>query len=475
MKIQRSYILLFLALNFSFANAQELQERIQQILNSTRTNPSEYGIAIFSTRTNKFLFENNSESLLIPASTAKLYTTSTALLFLGDEYNVKTEISTDDMNINDHIIDGNIFFKGYGDPTFSILNLEEMVKTIKSRGIKSIKGDIIVDDSFFDEILFREEWIEDENRNIPLPAICAATIDRNTLTLSIRGNSRIGRKPSVSITPNIDYFTVVNSARTSGRRVRISTTANLTKDGEKISVTGTIPRNRTATIKVLIKNPPLFIGNLLNIILSKNGIEFKGKILTQSSPEVLNLLSSHGTPLVNLIFEINKRSDNFIAEHLFKIIGANYSEGSGGAFDATQAIFTFLKSSDLYEEDLSIVDGSGISRNNKFSAKALVRLLTHIYYTKDEFNHFYNSLSIAGIDGTMEGRMHDTPAFNNCHAKTGTLRGVNATAGYVTSKDHDLIIFSMNFNSFRRSANYYRDVMDRVISLLAETDILKLK
>ena len=468
MKIQRFYIPLFVVLSFLHANAQELQERIQQILNATKTDSSEYGIAIFSTQENKFLFEQNSESLLLPASTTKLYTTSIALLFLGDEYIVNTEILTDDINLDDNIIDGNIFFKGYGDPSFSISHLEEMVKAIKLKGIKNIKGDIIVDDSFFDEILFREEWIEDENRNVPLPAICATTIDKNTITLSVRGNSRTNRKPSVSFSPKMDYFTVVNSARTTGRRIRIGAVVHQTKDGEKISVTGTIPRNRLATIKVQIKNPPLFIGHLLKIILTKNGIGFNGKIITQPAPEVLNLLSSQETPLVNLISEINKRSDNFIAEHLFKIIGANYSEGSGGAFDASQAIITFLKSSNLYEEDLSIVDGSGISRSNKFSAKALVRLLTHIYYTKDEFNHFYNSLSIAGVDGTLGNRMSGSAAYSNCRAKTGTLRGVTTTSGYVTSNDNDLIIFSMNFNSFKRSANYYRDVMDRIIILLAE-------
>lgn len=471
MKIFKLITLLCILLVFGSAAAQNLQDRIQQILSSTRTNTDEYGIAIFSTNQNKFLFENNSEATLLPASTTKLYTTATAILFLGDEYTVNTEILTDDVNLTDNSIDGNIFLKGFGDPTFTIPNLQKMVSEIMAQGIKRISGNIIVDDSFFDEILFREEWIEDENRNVPLPAICATTIDKNSITLSLRGNSRTNRKPTVSIFPNLDYFTVVNSAKTTGRRTRIGTVVQQMQSGEKITVTGTIPRNRSSSIKVHIKNPPLFIGNLLKNLLIQGGIEFTGKILTRTSPEVLNLLVSNETPLISLISEINKRSDNFIAEHLFKIIGANYSEGSGGAFDATQAIFTFLKSTNLFEEEMSILDGSGISRNNQFSMKALVRLLTHMYFTKDDFEQFFNSLSIAGVDGTMGSRLVGTSAANNCRAKTGTLRGVTATAGYVTSKDNDLIIFAMNFNSFKRSASYYRDIMDNIISLLSETEI----
>ncbi len=469
MKILKTIILLIILIGLDSTTAQNLQEQMQQILNSTLTNPDEYGIAIFSTNQNKFLFESNSEAMLLPASTTKLYTTSTAILFLDDEYTVNTEILTDDINLIDNSIDGNIFFKGYGDPTFTISNLQKMVNEIKSQGVKRINGNIIVDDSFFDEILFREEWIEDENLNVPLPAICATTIDKNSITLSVKGSSRTNRKPIVSYSTNLDYFTITNSAKTTGRRTRLGTSVQQKNDGEKITLTGTIPRNRSATIKVQIKNPPLFVGHLLRDLLLKNGIEFKGKILTQSSPELLNLLASNQTPLISLISEINKKSDNFFAEHLFKIIGANYTEGPGGAFDASQAIFTFLKSANLYEDEMSIVDGSGISRNNQFSAKALVRLLTYIYFTKNDFLPFYNSMSIAGVDGTMANRLIGTSAANNCRAKTGTLRGVTATAGYVRSKNNDLIIFSMNFNSLRRSSDFYRDTMDKIIDLLAES------
>ncbi len=171
-----------------------------------------------------------------------------------------------------------------------------------------------------------------------------------------------------------------------------------------------------------------------------------------------------------MISEINKQSNNFYAEHLFKIIGANYAGEGGGAFDASQAILTFLKTADLYENNMSILDGSGISRGNRFSAHALSKLLSYMYFTIDAFEPFYRSLSIAGVDGTLSRRMTNTFAFNNCRGKTGTLNNVTSLAGYLKTKSNDMLTFVININCSKKSSNYFRQLQDDIVNLLCEFD-----
>jgi D-alanyl-D-alanine carboxypeptidase/D-alanyl-D-alanine-endopeptidase (penicillin-binding protein 4) len=166
--------------------------------------------------------------------------------------------------------------------------------------------------------------------------------------------------------------------------------------------------------------------------------------------------------------EINKKSNNFYAECLFKTLGAVYSGEQGNSFYSTQAILSFIEDEGIYSEGTKIVDGSGISRFDQVTAGALVGLLEKMYFNIAQFEDFYNSLSIAGVDGTLEKRMRGTSAENNFRGKTGTLNGVSSISGYVTNADGDDIIVCMMFEFKKGGARKYRDLQDRIIEVLAD-------
>ncbi|MCX8010720.1 MAG: D-alanyl-D-alanine carboxypeptidase/D-alanyl-D-alanine-endopeptidase [Ignavibacteria bacterium] len=449
---------------------QTLQEKIDNFLANVNLKNTKTSISIFSVKENKFIYERNSTELLNPASTIKIFTTGIALLYLGEDYKIKTEFYSDDDNLNDGIINGNLLVKGFGDPKLSMEDLFALVQKLKQKGINRITKSIIVDDSFFDEILYRDEWIEDEGRNVSLPPICALSLNKNSIAISVTGSSKLRAKPGVSFSPECDYFKIINNARSTGKRLSIKITIREIKGKEEIYISGSIPRNRNFNTIAHVKNPPAFLGSILKKYLQNVGIKFEGDILLGKISKFSNRIVYHELALTDLIKDINKYSNNYYAEYLFKIIGANYSGEFGGAFDATRAIFSFLKSNKLYENDMSIVDGSGISRTNLISTRNIVQFLSHIYSSKDEFEPFVESLPIAGIDGTMRNRMLNTCGYSNCRAKTGTLRGITSIAGYIFNKPKSLFIFAMNFVSENHSADYFRDVQDRIIQMICDAD-----
>jgi PBP4 family serine-type D-alanyl-D-alanine carboxypeptidase len=127
----------------------------------------------------------------------------------------------------------------------------------------------------------------------------------------------------------------------------------------------------------------------------------------------------------------------------------------------------FLSGLGMDTTKFSVVDGSGVSRYNLLSADQLVQFLTAMKKQPRLFQMFYNSLPVAGVDGTLANRMKSSPAACNLHAKTGTLNGASCLSGYVQTRDGEMLVFSLMMQNFITSTSDYRDAQDRIGVLLA--------
>ena len=406
------FVLLFFISIAIPSTKEEVAHRIHQIL--LKLPPSTHAaVLVFNPLTQDTIFALNPSAPMIPASNTKLFTTATALSELGGDFVLKTSLLTDDQNIKDGSIDGNLYIKGYGNSEFSQEDLEKCVDDLKKKGIHKITGYIIGDDSYFDNVYTRDDWIRDEVANVKLPPISALVLDRN-------------RK-------------VIYKKR--GRR------------------------NRRYLINVI--NPPLNAAESLRNELINRDIDVKLQAKEGITPGEAKELASSGILLKNLLQDINKHSDNFLAECLFKTLGAEISGEQGNAFYSTQAILSFIKDNGIYSDGSSIVDGSGISRFDQITVGALAGVLEKMYFDLAHFDDFYNSLSIAGVDGTLRNRMDDTRAGRNFHGKTGTLNGVSSLSGYVTTAAGDDLIVSIIFEFDKKGARFHRNIQDDIIALLA--------
>jgi D-alanyl-D-alanine carboxypeptidase/D-alanyl-D-alanine-endopeptidase (penicillin-binding protein 4) len=331
---------------------------------------------------------------------------------MGGDFVLNTKILTDDINPDDGVIDGNLYIKGYGNSLFTTEDLRSMVLELKAIGITQVNGKIIGDDSYFDDIYYRDDWITDEVANVKLPPVSALVIDNNKKIIQKRKRGRLR-----------NYYTN-------------------------------------------IENPPLYVAQLLRKELIDEGINVALIAESGITPETALPISERGIELRELIKIINKESDNFLAECLFKTIGAVASGKQGNAFYSTQTILTYIDDNGIYSLGTAIVDGSGISRFDQVTVGAITGLLEKMYFDVANYDDFYNSLSIAGIDGTLRNRMYGTFAANNFHGKTGTLNGVSSISGYLTCDNGDDLIVSIFFEFSRNGSTFHRKIQDEIIETL---------
>jgi D-alanyl-D-alanine carboxypeptidase/D-alanyl-D-alanine-endopeptidase (penicillin-binding protein 4) len=387
---------------------KEIDDLISEIPASTKM-----AILIYNPLNQDTIISINHTGSMIPASNTKLFTTATALELMGGGHRLSTKILADEDDFSDTIIDGNIYIKGFGNPTFSSEDLEELVNQLYQSGLRKITGNVIGDDTYFDDVYSRDDWISEERANVKLPPISALVIDRNRTIVTKKRKGRYR-----------NYF-------------------------------------------VNVKNPPLFAAEILREKLISYGVEVVGKPISGQTDKNAKILVESSIELRELLQIINKHSDNFYAECLFKTLGSAYSGQQGNSFFSTQAILNYIEDNNIYSTGTKIVDGSGISRFDQVTAGALVGLLEKVYFNIKQFDDFFNSLSIAGVDGTLHKRMIGTPAENNFRGKTGTLNGISSLAGYVTTADGDDIIVCMMFEFNTGGASKYKNIQDRIIEILA--------
>jgi len=395
MKIKTILLVIASCFFISADRYNDVKTEINNVLNKLPAG-TRVGMLIYNPLTRDTIYSINHTESMIPASNTKLFTTATALEIMGGSYTLSTQILTDDNDLTDGKIDGNIYIKGLGNSVFTSEDLFKMAE-----GLQEL------------DIYTRDDWIKDENANVKLAPISALVIDRN--------KTRVRKKR----------------------------------------------RGRLRTYTVNVTNPPLFAAEQLLEKISELDVEVGGTAVKGETPLTAQLLLEETIELRELIKMINKNSNNFLAECLFKTIGAVASSKQGNSFYSTQAILTFIEDNGIYSEGTSIVDGSGISRFDQITVGAIVGLLERMYFDIKNFDDYYNSLSIAGVDGTLNERMYNTAAENNFRGKTGTLNGVSSLSGYLVTADGDDLIISIIFEFERGRWNAYRNIQDEIIEILA--------
>lgn len=232
-----------------------------------------------------------------------------------------------------------------------------------------------------------------------------------------------------------------------------------------IQVSGGLSAGRSMSYRYEMKNPPLVVAGIVYNRLRAHGIAIKGRAVSGVTPQRFKLLVQQERPLTQVLSQMLKHSDNYLAEFVFKMIGASAGGHEETAKHSVEKIARRMSISQIPFGLCVINDGSGLSRANCLSASALTGILTATYRDQKVFPAFYSAMSIAGIDGTLRRRMKGTCAEGNVHGKTGTLRNVSALTGYATTKDGEVIAFAMLMNGGNHGA--YKAVQDKVAERLA--------
>lgn len=467
--------------NVSFAqqvpdtSKQISSENISKLFNRTGISVPNSSISIVSLKDGKVIYQANQAKPLAPASNLKLVTSAAALALLKPEHRFKTVIYGDSY-VKSGKLNGNMYLKGYGDPDLTGERLWRMVRKLKNTGIKEITGDLIADESFFDNKEIGEGWkVARYGDSVYSARISALSVNRNTVEVWIRGGDKAGIKGIVTLDPENDFFQVDNQTYTGGAYSRMIISRVALPDGRnKVLVKGTVPAGSHSEVnRINLDNPALYTGYVLAKILEKEGIKIKGKVRkATTSAKAVELMSSNSRTLSAIVYDFNKNSVNLIGEILLKYLGATFRGLPGTAAKGTDVIKKdfFDKMVKVNSQNFNMFDGSGLSPLNRITAEQFNKVLGYMYKHIDLQSDYMASLPVAGADGTLRKRSRRTAGERKYRAKTGFINGVSCLSGYTYSKDGEPIAFSIMMNNFSNMGTAL-SIQDSICTYLATNNL----
>lgn len=454
----------------------ELREQLDDSFNDSALNNAFVGVFIRSLKTGETIYKKNPDKLFVPASLVKLFTTAAALFILGPKYRYETTIYTDG-EINNGVLKGDLIVAGSGDPSISnrfyngdpTVIFEEWANQLINKGVRKIEGNLYYDDHAFDDIPLGKGWAWDNESYWFAAPSGALSFNDNSIEITI-SPAELKFPAKYTISPNTSYATIINKAITTEDDTQIEVTRE--RGSNIIYISGTINYKSEPVVKnIAIAGPAEYFMHVFNETLNANGILTKGKILDYDDTDkfiikddMTPLLVHRSVPLYRIINETNKNSNNFYSEQLLKTIGLEVY-GYGSAENGLEACRKLFNEIGVNVDNLYLVDGSGLSRYNLVTPRQTVNLLTYLY--KSEMSdYFYNSLPIAGFDGTLANRMKKTHAKNNLRAKPGYSPAVSALAGYVKTVSGETLAFSVIINNYLSSSNLVNYIIDNACNKL---------
>lgn len=399
---------------FAALAAASASSTISSILKKHGVAGGSTGVYIWDFDAARQVFASHVDTPLAPASNMKLVTTSSALDNWGPEHRFKTELYGPDVPVYEGVLYGDLYLKGFGDPSLSTLSyqrkvlhlttasFESFAKRLRVLKVRKVNGRVLGDESWFDMKRTGPSWKPDLQLECgPLSALS--------------GNEGLD-------------------------------------DGNRV------------------KDPATYAARLLTEALRAKGVKVTGKPGAGRVPDTARLLKQQfSAPLRALLKRMDKDSDNFFAEILLKGLGKDvYEEGSTQAgLEVSRATLAAIG---LDPASYRLLDGCGLSYEDRLTARDLVRILGAARQELD-YDDYYDALAIAGEDGTLEDRMRGTAAAGNAHAKTGTLNIAVCLSGYVKSANDRRVGYAILVNGGSVSRANATAAQDDIVEMLAASSL----
>ena len=449
------------------AAAARFAGRAETLLAASPASKGDWGLLIVDAETGETLFERNADGYFVPASNMKLFTTALALAKLGPDYKFHTTLETRGTISPDGRLSGDVVLVGRGDPNLSNRRfpfelkeefdgppekvLIELADALAARGVKEISGDVIGDDSYFPRERYPNGWEIDDMVWEYGAAISSIVVDDNTVALTLTPGEKMGDPVLASVAPLTADFALQNEVSTAAPEVKSDLTLMREPGASLVVVRGTLPAKSAPRKLVLaIEEPALHAASLLAGLLSERGVKLDGKTRavhvadTDRTPRTT--LAEHvSVPLGDSVKLINKISQNLHTEMLLRTAARQ-----NGLWSSPEEMLKtpqdFYAAAGIAPDDVMQTDGSGLSRHDLVTPRAIVTLLRYAQ-GQTWFAAYYRSLPVAGIDGSLQDRMKGTVAAGRIHAKTGSVEHVRTLSGFAETPGGRRLIFSFLGNN----------------------------
>ena len=468
-------------------SAADLSQAIDALMQASPVARASVGIHVVDLKTGNALYSKNADRLFLPASNMKLFTAALALERLGPDYRLTTRLV--------RAPSGELILVGGGDPSMSgrtypyqkdtptprpnpLQAIEDFADRAVAAGIKRVDGDIVGDDQLYPWAPYPPSWTVDDVTQEDGAPVSALTLNDNAIAISIHPAARAGDLAAVSLQPALEYFAVDNQVVTVAGEKQARIRLSRTPGSRQLLVWGSIPlAGATVRETVAVDDPALFAACALYDALARRGVAIRGRPVARHRsvsedpwPVEGDVIATRTSPpLVELLQVVEKVSENLHAELMLREV-ARVTRNSGTRESGLEELAAWLASIGIKAEEWRAEDGSGLSRNDEVSPRAVTRLLTAMAASKNAAA-WLSLLPVGGEDGTLQHRLccvSDASAAKQVRAKTGSLTRAIALSGYADSRTRGRLAFSILVNNFSAPQAEVRAWVDKIALTLVE-------
>ncbi len=463
-------ILLVLLAAYAAAAEEELPLIVQAALNVRQIPADSLSVYVQDVDSGQVILSWNEDVARNPASTMKLLTTLVALDVLGPSYTWKTDVFVFG-DVQNGRLKGDLLLKGYGDPFLVTERVWQLLRSIRQLGIREIEGDLHIDDSYF----YLPDSDPAEFDHQPLRAYNVAP---NALLMNFKvvrywfepehdANSVHVRLDPPLENLGIDNRLTLGPGSCRGYQRGITISANEAVD--KMTFSGKFPSGckQYAMDRTALSHNEFVYGLFISLWRESGGV-FKGGWLNAIAPaDAEPLLSFESLPLADVITYVNKHSNNVMTRQLLHTVAAEVLGQPGTEQGGREVVADWLSDKGLGLNELTFVNGAGLSRESRLTAKDMGTLL-EFAWRQPYMPEYVSSLSLAGMDGTLRRRFDDATFGGNAHLKTGSLDHVTAIAGYLQARSgrRFAVVTMQNHEDIHRGPG--QEVQDAVLRWVFE-------
>lgn len=477
------------------AGVQRLRQTVNQLQTSPFLRNGMAAVSVRRVRDGVSLLDFNSQLSLPSASTLKLVTTATALAVLSENYSYPTTLEYDG-SIRDSVLYGNLYIHGSGDPSLGsnrfadFADAPTLLRTwkdaVQQAGIRQIRGSVVGDASVIQTLPVPNTWVWGDIGNYYGAGLSGLNFNENLYRAVFKPAKTVGQPaPLLRTEPATPFLRLQNNVRTgpagSGDEVIIYNAPPSTQ----VFLEGTVPTGVSEFgVKGSLPDPAFFTAFALHEQLLKAGILIHNPPQSNGPARSLETapltippgakrtrLHLHtSVPLSELARLTNHQSINLYAEALLILAGNTLAKSSVTTEQAIQKTVQFWQSKRVDLSGFRPKDGSGLSPVGSLTAANLTGVLAAMSKEKS-FLPFYEGIPVVGETGTVKSLGRGTAAAGNVRAKSGTIEGVRAYAGYATSADGELISFTVLVNKYQPGS--LKGVMALIQQLMAQMTTLK--
>ncbi len=469
-----SPFLLFLAFLFSVLGVspvlaqnqshRDLQRSLLEMVQSfERNHGATVGVSTLVMRTGKVPFTYRGTQPMVPASNLKVVTTAVALDRLGPNYRFETRLYGPAQH-SGGVATGNLVLKGSGDPCFfppftstSMEPFENFVRALRTGGVHTVTGSLIVDDSDFDREFLDSGYHERYLLDSYAAPVGGLSLNHNVVRLKVTTDS-------VQTQPSVGSMEFINQLGSGGGGAWVERP----RGTDRVLLKGSLAPGQVFETTLTVGDPVRFAGSAFFRAMQRGGVSVKGgwKTVPEGQPAPLGglvLMAKHASPPLSTIArEINVESDNILAQHVFRRLGASII-GYGTVRNSESVVREFFRRHRIDDRGLRMTDGSGLSERNRIAPHQLVRVLQAMW------GHGQGQLFIDSLPAPSEGTLQYRLAGSTLRAKTGTLNNHSGLTGYVVTSYGQTVGFSILVNDIGQ-AWHGVELQDRIVGLIARWD-----